>query len=88
MAAGPIYSVADIFEDPQYEARGLLEEHEVDGRTMKIPAMVPRLTATPGRTDWTGPKLGAHNDEILRGRLGMSDKELAGLQERGVVSGP
>ena len=88
VAAGPIYSVADIFEDPQYEARGLLEEHEVDGRTMKIPAMVPRLTATPGRTDWTGPKLGAHNDEILRGRLGLSDKELAGLQERGVVSGP
>lgn len=88
VAVGPILSVADMFEDPQYEARGLLEEHEIDGRPTKIPAILPRLTETPGRTDWTGPKLGAHNDEILRGRLGLSDEELAALATRGVISNP
>ena len=86
VAVGPILSVAEMFEDPQYEARGLLEEHEIGGRWAKIPAIVPRLSETPGRTDWTGPKLGAHNDEILRGRLGLSDDELARLRQHGVIS--
>lgn len=85
VAAGPIYSVADMFEDPQYEARGLLEEHEADGRSTKIPAIVPRLSETPGRTEWAGPRLGAHNEEILRGRLGLSEEELVRLREGGVI---
>ncbi|MEM6794427.1 MAG: CaiB/BaiF CoA-transferase family protein [Acidobacteriota bacterium] len=83
--AGPIYSVVDMMSDPQYRARGLFEEHRVGGQPLKIPALVPRLSATPGRTEWTGPRLGAHNREILGGRLGLSDAELDALRAEGVI---
>ena len=85
VAAGPIYSVADMVADPQYQARGLFEEVMVDGETLKIPAIIPRLTDTPGRTDWPGAMLGAHNDEVDLGLLGMSAGELAELKAAGVV---
>ena len=85
VAAGPIYSVADMVADPQYQARGLFEEVMVDGETLKIPAIIPRLTDTPGRTDWPGAMLGAHNDEVYLGLLGMSAGELAELKAAGVV---
>lgn len=85
VAAGPIYSVADMVADPQYQARGLFEEVMVDGETLKIPAIIPRLTDTPGRTDWPGAMLGAHNDEVYQGLLGMSAGELAELKAAGVV---
>ena len=85
VAAGPIYSVADMVADPQYQARGLFEEVMVDGETLKIPAIIPRLTDTPGRTDWPGAMLGAHNDEVYQGLLGMSAGELAELKAAGIV---
>lgn len=83
--AGPIYSVAEMVDDPQYQARGLFEEHEVGGAPLKIPAILPHLTKTPGRTEWTGPPLGAHNDEILRGLLQLDDEEMALLAAEGVI---
>ena len=85
IAAGPIYSVADMLTDPQYQARGLFETVSIDGEPLKIPAIVPRLAATPGRTDWPGAKLGAHNDEVYRELLGMSEDALAQLRDAGVV---
>ena len=83
--AGSIYSVADMFADPQYIARGLFETVDTPGGPLKIPAILPKLNDTPGRTDWAGPPLGAHNREILGGRLGLSDDDLAGLAARGVI---
>lgn len=83
---GPIYSIADIVRDEHYIARGMFEEVDLgDGDKVKIPSVVPKLTATPGGTDWPGPPLGAHNDEIYRGLLGMSEDELRRLQEAGVI---
>ncbi len=83
--AGPIYSVADLFEDPHYQARGLLERIEVDGRELTIPAIAPRLADTPGRTEWSGPAVGAHNDEILGGMLGLNAQDIDALREQGVL---
>jgi crotonobetainyl-CoA:carnitine CoA-transferase CaiB-like acyl-CoA transferase len=83
--AGSIYSVADMFADPQYLARGLFETVETPTGPLKIPAILPKLNDTPGRTDWAGPALGAHNREILGGRLGLSDEDLADLAARGVI---
>ncbi|MER3426670.1 MAG: carnitine dehydratase [Pyrinomonas sp.] len=83
---GPIYSIADIVRDEHYIARGMFEEVDLgDGDKVKIPSVVPKLTATPGGTDWPGPPLGAHNHEIYRGLLGMSEEELQQLQEAGVI---
>jgi crotonobetainyl-CoA:carnitine CoA-transferase CaiB-like acyl-CoA transferase len=83
--AGPIQSVAEIFADPQFQARGMFEEVEVGGRPLKLPAIVPKLTETPGRTDWAGPDLGAHNREIFGELLGLSEAEIDELQAAGVI---
>jgi len=82
---GPIYNVADMFEDPHFHARGLFEEFQVNGKPLTIPAMLPRLTATPGRTDWTGPAVGSHNVEIFSQLLGLDAVEMATLRASGVI---
>ncbi len=83
---GPVYSIADIVKDPQYIARGLFEEVEIaPGDTLKIPAVLPKLTATPGGTDWIGPKLGEHNEEIYQGFLGMTQTEFEDLVAAEVI---
>jgi crotonobetainyl-CoA:carnitine CoA-transferase CaiB-like acyl-CoA transferase len=83
--SGPIYSVADMFADEHFQARGLFEEVSINGKTLKIPGMVPKLSETPGRTDWAGPEIGAYNEEILSGLLGMSDDEMKKLQDDGII---
>ncbi len=85
VAAGPIYSVEDIFKDPQYEARGLLQQVTVDGEPLTIPAIVPRLSATPGSTDWPGPGIGSHNDEVFSEVLRLSKDEQSELRESGII---
>lgn len=83
---GPIYSAADIVNDPHYQARGMFEEVELGaGATVKLPTFAPKLSATPGGTEWIGPELGAHNGEVYGGLLGMSEEELAQLQAEGVI---
>ncbi len=83
---GPIYSAAEILKDPHFNARGLFETVEIlDGEKVKIPAILPFLSETPGRTEWVGPPLGAHNEEIYCRRLGLSHDELVALQEEGVI---
>ncbi len=83
--SGPIYSVADMLADPHYIARGLFEQVDVDGKPLKIPALVPKLSATPGRTDWPGPEVGAFNEEIYSSLLGLSDAEIKALKQRGII---
>ena len=46
---GPVNSIADIFDDPQFQARGNLETHDVEGLgPITVPAILPRLSDTPG----------------------------------------
>ena len=67
---GRIYSVADIARDPQYLAREMiLETHDADGRPLKVPGVVPKLSATPGALRHPAPRLGQHTDECV-GRPG------------------
>jgi len=83
--SGPIYSVADMMVDPHYIARGLFEEVDVNGVPLKIPAMVPKFSETPGRTDWPGSEVGAFNEEIYGGLLGLSAEEIDRLEQRGIL---
>mgnify|MGYP000250365529 FL=1 len=76
---GPIYSVQDMMDDPHYNARGMFETVEIDGKPLKIPAIMPKLSRTPGETHWPGAAIGEHNNEILGGLLGLSDEEIAAL---------
>jgi formyl-CoA transferase len=87
VAVGPIQSIADIARDPQFLARGMFEAARLpDGRAFKIPAVVPRLTATPGKTQWIGPALGQHTGEVLTQLLSMAPEELSALVEEGVIA--
>ena len=63
--AGPILSVEDMMNDEHYIARGMFQEVEANGRTLHIPAMLPILTETPGSTEWPGPELSEHTEEVL-----------------------
>jgi crotonobetainyl-CoA:carnitine CoA-transferase CaiB-like acyl-CoA transferase len=83
--SGPIYSVADMFNDEHYQARGLFEVVESNGSPLTIPAMIPKMSETPGETRWPGPKLGAHNDEILGGMLGMDAAQIEALKKSGDI---
>ena len=82
---GPIYSIADIFEDPQYAARETIAtvDHPVLG-PLRMQGVVPRLSITPGRITHPGAELGAHNEEIYGG-LGVSGVELEELRHEGVI---
>jgi crotonobetainyl-CoA:carnitine CoA-transferase CaiB-like acyl-CoA transferase len=82
---GPIYSVVDMMADAQYQARGMFETVQVGGEDLKIAAMVPKLSDTPGRTDWPGPEVGAHNDEVFGSLLGMTSDQIKDFQERGII---
>ena len=84
---GPIYTIADIFEDPQFKARDmLLEHHDPIVGDFIGPGIVPRFTRTPGEVRWTGPwQEGAHNSEIWGDMVGRSPDDLARLKEEGVI---
>ena len=83
--ASRVYDARDIMSDPHYAARGMIEQHHLpDGKGVKLPGIVPRLSATPGRTRWLGPKLGAHTDEVLA-ELGYDAERRAELRASGVI---
>jgi crotonobetainyl-CoA:carnitine CoA-transferase CaiB-like acyl-CoA transferase len=83
--AGPIYSVADMFNDEHFNARGLFQTVEVNGKPLQIPALMPLLSDTPGRTEWPGPQIGEHNEEIFGSLLGYTPSELEILRTEGVI---
>ncbi len=83
--SGPIYSVADMMVNEHFIARGLFEQVDVNGKPLKIPAMIPKLSETPGRTDWAGPEVGAFNNEIYGNLLGLSAEEITELQSREII---
>ena len=81
----PIYSVADCFADPQYQARGtLLTVDDPIIGSVKMPAPVPRLSESPARVSRPAPALGEHNAEVY-GALGLDTTDLARLRAEGVL---
>ena len=50
-----------------------------------VPGVFPKLSETPGSVRALGPDLGASNDEIYGGLLGLSAAELSGLREKNVI---
>ncbi|HEY0892977.1 MAG TPA: CoA transferase, partial [Cellvibrio sp.] len=82
---GPIYNVQDMFADPHFNARGMFEQVEINGKPLKIPAILPKLSDTPGHTDWPGGDIGSHTQEILQSVLNLSQVQIDELKTKGVI---
>ena len=84
-AIAPIYDVSDIMSDPQYQALGSIATvQDPDFGPLKMQNVPFRMSATPGTIRWTGPALGAHNEEVY-GSLGVDPVRLAELRELGAI---
>ena len=84
---GPIYTIADIFEDPQFQARDMLIKH-VDPEFSEYvgPGIIPKFSGTPCEVRWSATwDEGSHNRDVYGGLLGLSDSELDELKEAGVL---
>jgi crotonobetainyl-CoA:carnitine CoA-transferase CaiB-like acyl-CoA transferase len=88
VGCGPINTLADVFDDPQVKARGMVIEMDhpaTGGRKAKLIASPVRMSATPVTYRKSPPTLGQHTEEVLGEYLGMSSAEVAALRSRGVV---
>jgi crotonobetainyl-CoA:carnitine CoA-transferase CaiB-like acyl-CoA transferase len=86
VAAAPVLDVAQAMEDPQFQAREVVERIiDDDLDDVAVPAVQPRLSSTPGRISRLGGPLGGFTDEVLADELGMSPEEILGLHEDGIV---
>jgi crotonobetainyl-CoA:carnitine CoA-transferase CaiB-like acyl-CoA transferase len=87
--AGPVMSIADIVNDEQFQARGMIA-HIPDARfpagEVVMPGIVPMLTETPGVVRFAGGDQARDNTDILHGLLGLSDDEMRSLTEEGVIA--
>ncbi|KAA6422537.1 MAG: CAIB BAIF family [Trebouxia sp. A1-2] len=85
--SGPILSTADIYREEQYRQRNMFETAAPPGggEEVTLPAMLPVLTGTPGRTKWAGPDLGHHTVEVLREQLKLDDAAIVKLQQQKVI---
>ena len=82
---GPVYNAADMVEDEHFKYRELFETVEINGEPLKLPAIMPKLQGTPGGTEWPGPDVGSHTDEILQS-LGLDEASISQLKLSGIVA--
>ena len=86
VVCAPVYTAADIYDDPYFRERGLLIEYEdeVHG-TVTAPGVVPRLTSTPGRVRSSASwELGRDTGSVLH-EVGVDDEEIEQLRRDGVL---
>ena len=82
---GRVYTAADIYEDPHYWARDMIDAQVLpDGTPIELPGIVPKLSGTPGQTRWVGPELGEHTREVLAS-IGIVGDDFKRLQDAGVI---
>jgi crotonobetainyl-CoA:carnitine CoA-transferase CaiB-like acyl-CoA transferase len=87
LVCSPVYTVADMFEDPHFRARELIVRLK-DPQLGELvgPGIVPKLSATPGHADAAGSwEMGADNHSVYRDLLGLSDDEITALAADGVI---
>ena len=86
VVAGPIYTVEDIFKDPQYREReSIVSVPDPDFGTVRMQAAIPRMTRTPGKVRHPGKGQGEDNEAIYLGELGMSRDEFERLQSLKII---
>ena len=82
----PIYSIEQIFNDPQYKAReAIVSVPDEDFGSVRVQGVVPKFTRNPGKIRWTAKSLGGDNYSIFKILLGMSETEVDACRERGII---
>ncbi len=85
--AGKIYTVADIAADPHYQARGMIQQVQMDdGSMLSVPGIVPKLSRTPGSHRRNAPNVGQDTLAVLR-EVGLTPAQIQALYDRGIVEG-
>jgi crotonobetainyl-CoA:carnitine CoA-transferase CaiB-like acyl-CoA transferase len=85
-AIGPAYDIAQIFEDPQYQARNdIIEIEDEDLGPIRMSNAFPFLSKTPAKIRHPGQRLGQSNDEVYANELGLSADDIATLKKDGVI---
>ena len=87
VVSGPIYSIEDIANDPHFQARDMIQRYQDDDLgDIAVPGFVPVLSETKSEIAWLGSsEVGAHNEEIYCGLLGMTPAELQELKNDGII---
>ncbi|WP_236939288.1 CaiB/BaiF CoA transferase family protein [Evansella clarkii] len=84
--AGGIYTVEDIANDIHYKMRDMiLSVHDKELGELHIPGIVPKMSETPGKVEWTGPNLGEHNEEVYRNLLKYDKDKYDRLSQEGII---
>jgi crotonobetainyl-CoA:carnitine CoA-transferase CaiB-like acyl-CoA transferase len=83
---GTLYRAPEMLQDPHFKAREAIVRMLYKGdREIAMQNVFPKLSETPGGVRWIGPELGAHNDEVYGGLLGLSSERIAELAGRGIL---
>jgi crotonobetainyl-CoA:carnitine CoA-transferase CaiB-like acyl-CoA transferase len=86
VSCGPINDIAEVFDDPQVQARGLrIDQRRSDNSPISSTAFPAKLSETPAHYHSAPPLLGEHNDEVLRQWAGLSDEVIAALRSAKVI---
>ncbi len=85
--AGRIYRAPEMLEDPQYRAReAIVDTPTEEWPNLKMQNVFPKMSKTQGEIRWPGnTTIGAHNQEVYGGELGISDEELATMKENAII---
>ncbi len=86
VSCGPINDIAEVFDDPQVQARGLrIDQRRSDNSPISSTAFPAKLSETPAHYHSAPPLLGEHNDEVLRQWADLSDEAIAALRSAKVI---
>ncbi len=86
VANGPINSIAEVFEEPQVQARGMQIQldHATAGKVTLVGSPM-KFSATPIRYETPPPALGQHTQEILEKVLHKSAAQITQLKDSGII---
>ena len=86
VVAGRVNDIADVFADPHVIAReAIVSVEDALLGSLRLPAPVPRMSATPGAVRWTGHEPGAHNEYVFGDLLGLDRDVIAALRRQNVI---
>lgn len=85
--AGRIYRAPEMLEDPHFQAReAIVDTPTEEWPNLKMQNVFPKMSKTQGEIRWPGnTTLGAHNQEVYGGELGISDADLATMKENAII---